>query len=172
MKTPAIIAAALIMAASPAGAQVLGTDAAACSPGGGPAILAQVTGLKDRKGRIKLELYPATADDFLKDDDNLVAEGKTFRRVWANMPASGPVNVCIRVPRPGRYALLVTHDRDGKNKFNFFQDGAGFAGTAKLGMSRPKVDQAIIDVGNGTTERSVRMQYLHGLGGFGPMKGA
>ena len=172
MKTLAIIAAALIMAASPAGAQVLGTDAAACSPGGGPAILAQVTGLKDRKGRIKLELYPATADDFLKDDDNLVAEGKTFRRVWANMPASGPVNVCIRVPRPGRYALLVTHDRDGKNKFNFFQDGAGFVGTAKLGMSRPKVDQAIIDVGNGTTERSVRMQYLHGLGGFGPMKGA
>jgi uncharacterized protein (DUF2141 family) len=172
MKTLAIIAAALIMAASPAGAQVLGTDAAACSPGGGPAILAQATGLKDRKGRIKLELYPATADDFLKDDDNLVAEGKTFRRVWANMPASGPVNVCIRVPRPGRYALLVTHDRDGKNKFNFFQDGAGFVGTAKLGMSRPKVDQAIIDVGNGTTERSVRMQYLHGLGGFGPMKGA
>ena len=172
MKTLAIIAAALMMAASPAGAQVLGTDAAACSPGGGPAILAQVTGLKDRKGRIKLELYPATADDFLKDDDNLVAEGKTFRRVWANMPASGPVNVCIRVPRPGRYALLVTHDRDGKNKFNFFQDGAGFVGTAKLGMSRPKVDQAIIDVGNGTTERSVRMQYLHGLGGFGPMKGA
>ena len=172
MKTLAIIAAALIMAASPAGAQVLGTDAAACSPGGGPAILAQVTGLKDRKGRIKLELYPATAEDFLKDDDNLVAEGKTFRRVWANMPASGPVNVCIRVPRPGRYALLVTHDRDGKNKFNFFQDGAGFVGTAKLGMSRPKVDQAIIDVGNGTTERSVRMQYLHGLGGFGPMKGA
>ena len=172
MKTLAIIAAALMMAASPAGAQVLGTDAAACSPGGGPAILAQVTGLKDRKGRIKLELYPATAEDFLKDDDNLVAEGKTFRRVWANMPASGPVNVCIRVPRPGRYALLVTHDRDGKNKFNFFQDGAGFVGTAKLGMSRPKVDQAIIDVGNGTTERSVRMQYLHGLGGFGPMKGA
>ena len=176
MKTPdmtkrAILAAALLMAATPAGAQVLGSDAAACSAGGGSAILVQVTGLKDRKGRIKLELYPATEADFLKDDDNLVAEGKTFRRVWANTPGSGPVNVCIRVPRPGRYALLVTHDRDGKNKFNFFQDGAGFVGTGKLGMSRPKVDQAIIDVGGGIVERTVRMQYLRGLGGFGPVKG-
>lgn len=82
MKTPdmtkrAILAAALLMAATPAGAQVLGSDAAACSAGGGSAILVQVTGLKDRKGRIKLELYPATEADFLKDDDNLVAEGKT-----------------------------------------------------------------------------------------------
>ncbi len=170
--TRAILAAALLFAAAPAAAQVLGTDAAACTAGGGPAILAQVVGLKDRKGRIKLELYPATTEDFLKDDDELVAQGKTFRRVWANTPASGPVNVCIRVPRPGRYALLVTHDRDGKNKFNFFQDGAGFVGTARLGMSRPKVDQAIVEVGNGTVERTVRVQYLRGLGGFGPVKGA
>ncbi|MEH3160024.1 MAG: DUF2141 domain-containing protein [Sphingomonas taxi] len=121
---------------------------------------------------MKLELYPATEADFLKDDDELVAAGKTFRRVWTGVPASGAVSVCIRVPRPGRYALLVTHDRDGKNKFNFFQDGAGFPGTGKLGMSRPKVAQAIVDVGPGVVERSVRMQYLRGLGGFGPVKGS
>jgi len=87
------------------------------------------------------------------------------------MPASGPVVLCIKTPGPGKYALFFTHDRDGKNKFNFFQDGAGFVGTGKLGMSRPKVDQAIIDVGGGTVERTVRMQYLRGLGGFGPVKG-
>ncbi|MCP3734170.1 DUF2141 domain-containing protein [Sphingomonas sp. RP10(2022)] len=169
MKSLAILAALVL--ATPAGAQVLGSDAAACSAGGGPAILAQVLGLKDRKGRIKLELYPATEGDFLKDDDALVAQGKTFRRVWTAIPASGAVQVCIRVPRPGRYALLVTHDRDGKNKFNFFADGAGFVGAGKLGMSRPRLDQAVVDVGTGTVDRAVRMQYLHGLGGFGPMKG-
>jgi uncharacterized protein (DUF2141 family) len=92
MKTPdmtkrAILAAALLMAATPADAQVLGSDAAACSAGGGSAILVQVTGLKDRKGRIKLELYPATEADFLKDDDNLVAEG---------IPA-GPATPCEHV---------------------------------------------------------------------------
>ena len=172
--TPHAILAALLPAALlfavPAGAQVLGSDAAACNPGGGPAILAQIAGLKDRKGRIKLELYPAEEGDFLADDSVLLAAGKTFRRVWTAIPASGQAQVCIRVPRPGRYALLVTHDRDGKNKFNFFADGAGFPGPGKIGMSRPKVERAIVEVGTGTAERVVRMQYLRGLGGFAPVK--
>lgn len=171
MKLSRIIAAAALPFATTAGAQVLGGDAASCSPGGGPAILAQVAGLKDRKGRIKLELYPANEADFLADDNTLVAAGKTFRRVWTGIPAAGAVSVCIRVPRPGRYALLVTHDRDGKNKFNFFADGAGFPGEGKLGMSRPKVDRAIVDVGNGSVGRVVQMQYLRGLGGFAPIRG-
>ncbi|MCU6454594.1 DUF2141 domain-containing protein [Sphingomonas sp. A2-49] len=169
MKPLAMLLPALLVAA-PAGAQVLGSDAAACSPGGGPAILARVIGLKDHKGRIKLELYPATDADFLEDDSKLIAAGKTFRRVWTGIPATGEVAVCIRVPRPGRYALFVTHDRDDKNKFNFFDDGAGFPGEGKLGMSRPKVDRAIVDVGTGTSDRVVRMQYLRGLGGFAPLK--
>ena len=172
--TPHAILAALLPAALlfavPAGAQVLGSDAAACNPGGGPAILAQIAGLKDRKGRIKLELYPANEADFLADDSVLLAAGKVFRRVWTTIPPSGQVQVCIRVPRPGRYALLVTHDRDGRNKFNFFADGAGFPGEGKLGMSRPKVERAIVDVGAATVERVVRMQYLRGLGGFAPVK--
>ncbi|NYD88263.1 DUF2141 domain-containing protein [Sphingomonas melonis] len=174
--TPLAVLAALLPAvlllAAPAQAQtqVLGSDAAACKPGGGPAILAQIAGLKDRKGRIKLELYPADEADFLADDTVLLAAGKTFRRVWTTIPPSGQVQVCIRVPRPGRYALLVTHDRDGKNKFNFFADGAGFPGPGKIGMSRPKVERALVDVGSSTAERTVQMQYLHGLGGFSPTK--
>lgn len=167
----ALLAAAAAIAATPATAQIIGTDAAACAPGGGPAILANLTGLKDRKGSLKLELYPATEDDFLKDDRDLIAQGKFFRRVRAGTPESGGVSVCIRVPRPGRYALLATHDRDGKNKFNFFSDGAGFPSNKKLGMSRPKLAEAVIDVGNGVTMTTIRMQYLRGvLSGFGPSK--
>ncbi|MEI5687943.1 MULTISPECIES: DUF2141 domain-containing protein [Sphingomonas] len=166
----AALAVAAMAAAMPAQAQILGSDAAACSLGGGPAILAQIAGLKDRKGRIKLELYPANETDFLADDSVLIAAGKTFRRVWTTIPQSGSIQVCIRVPRPGRYALLVTHDRDNKNKFNFFADGAGFPGTGKIGMSRPKVERALVDVGEGTVTRTIRMQYLHGLGGFSPTK--
>lgn len=170
MKLLLIAVPAMLTIPAPAAAQILGSDAAACSPGGGPAILAQVTGLKDRKGRLKLELYPANEADFLEDDDKLIAAGKTFRRVWTGVPASGAVAICIRVPHPGRYALLVTHDRDGRNKFNFFADGAGFPGEGKLGMSRPKVERAIVEVGSATAERVVRMQYLRGLGGFAPVK--
>jgi uncharacterized protein (DUF2141 family) len=174
MKFVAVLALSFtgIVAAAPAGAQIIGPDAAACAPGNGPAILANLIGFKDRKGGLKLELYPATEDDFLKDDRDLIKEGKFFRRVRVETPPAGNVSVCIRVPRPGRYALLATHDRDLKNKFNFFQDGAGFPSNKRLGMSRPKLAEAVIDVGSGVATTTIRMQYLRGvLSGFGPIQG-
>jgi uncharacterized protein (DUF2141 family) len=169
LTAPALIFATLL--ATPATAEMLGSDAAACTARSGPAIQVSVTGLKDRKGSLKLELYPANEADFLKDDRDLIAAGKTFRRVRAPTPASGPVTMCIRVPHPGQYALLFTHDRDGKNKFNFWADGAGFPSNERLGRSRPKVDEAVINVGRSVAVINIRAQYLRGLGGFGPLKG-
>jgi uncharacterized protein (DUF2141 family) len=171
MTRTALLAATLLAAAvaHPATAQTLGEDAGACTSGRGPAIQAEITGLKDRTGRLKLELYPATEEDFLKDDRDLIKEGKTFRRIWANTPPSGAVIMCIRVPAPGEYAVLFTHDRDGKNKFNFWSDGAGFPSNQRLGRSRPKLRQAMVRVGNGVTTVNIRAQYLRGLGGFSPL---
>ncbi len=161
--------AAIVALAGPAGAQVLGSDAAACRPGEGPAIAVEVAGLKDRTGELKLELYPGEEADFLKDDRVLIAAGKIFRRVVVPMPPTGSPILCIRVPRPGRYALLLTHNRDGKNKFSVWTDGAGFVSTVKLGRSRPKVEQALVEVGTGVTTVRITVQYLRGLGGFGPV---
>lgn len=160
----------MLAPAMPAHAAI-GSDAAACDSGEGPAILADISGLKDRKGRVKLELYPATEEDFLKDDRDLIAQGKFFRRVWADMPASGPVEICIKVPHPGRYAMFFTHDRDGKNKFNFWVDGGGLPTNQRIGMSRPKLASAVIEAGSGITVAHIRAQYLHSLlSGFGPLK--
>jgi uncharacterized protein (DUF2141 family) len=154
--------------AMPAAAQgVLGEDAAACV-GGGPAVRVDVTGLKDRTGRLKLELYPADEDDFLKDDTLLKREGKFFRRIWTQTPPTGPVSLCIRAPAPGRYALLFTHDRDGRNKFDFWKDGAGLVSNRRLGRSRPKLADALVNVGAGVLTVHVRTQYLRGLSGFAP----
>ena len=162
----AAIGAVLILAAPASAADA--TDGSCALPGG-PRIQVNVTGLKDRIGRLKLELYPANEADFLKDDRELVREGKPFRRIWAPMPASGPVTLCIRAPAAGQWALLFTHDRDGKNKFNFWQDGAGFPGSGRLGRSRPKVRQALVNVSANGGQIDVRAQYLTGLGGFGPL---
>ena len=147
----------------------LGSDARECEVQSAPAILVDIVGLKDRSGDLALELYPATETDFLKDDRDLLAEGKTFRRVRVATPQSGPIAICIRVPRPGRYALLFTHNRDGKPKFSFWSDGAGFPSNKKLGRSRPKVGEALVDVGPGVVHLTIRAQYLRGLGGFGPI---
>ncbi len=165
--------AAMLLLAQPGTADArpaLGPDSAACEQGQGPAILATITGLKDRKGRLKLELYPANEADFLKDDRDLEAQGKVFRRVWADTPAAGEVAVCIKVPHEGRYALFFTHDRDGKNKFNFWSDGGGVPGNIKLGRARPKLGTAIVDVPNGVAPVTIIAQYLRGLSGFGFLK--
>lgn len=163
-------AAALATVAVPAGAQVLGPDAAACNGGEGPAIRATITGLKDAQGTLKLQLYPATEEDFLAGDDELAARGRPFRRITVPAPASGSAVICIRVPNPGRWALFLGHDRDGKRKFNFWSDGAGFPSNRRIGRARPKLADAIIDVGNGVTNTQIVEQYLRGLGGFGPLK--
>lgn len=164
----------VVLAAMPIGiaqaARPIGPDAAACEGAPGSAIQANVTGLKDRTGRLKLELYPATQEDFLKDDRDLIAQGKIFRRVWAAMPASGPVELCIKVPKAGRYALFFTHDRDGKNKFDIWSDGLGLPNSTKIGRSKPKVETALVDVGEGVTVVNVKTQYLRGLSGFGVLK--
>lgn len=169
MRKFAALAACLLGWTGAAHATVLGADAAACASGDGPAILANISGLKDRIGDVRLELYPPDEDDFLKDDHKLIREGKTFRRVVVPTPKSGPVALCIRAPRPGRYALLFTHNRDNKNKFSFWSDGAGFPSNQRLGRSRPHLDQALITVGQGVTVTNIRAQYLRGLGGFGPL---
>ena len=148
---------------------VIGSDAAACTGGEGTGILTTIVGLKDRSGELKLELYPANEQDFLRDDRELIAAGKLFRRVRAPTPPAGEIRMCMRVPRPGRYALLFTHDRDGRNKFSIWQDGAGFASNVRLGRSRPQLAAAIVDVPAGGLSVTIRAQYLHGLSGFGPM---
>lgn len=140
-----------------------------CAIGAGPRLYVNVDGLKDRSGRMKLELYPANEADFLKDDRDLKAQGKPFRRVWSNTPSSGDVRLCIRAPSAGQWAVLFTHDRDGKNKFNFWQDGAGFPSNQRLGRSRPKVRQALVNVPASGGQITIQAQYLKGLGGFGPL---
>lgn len=127
------------------------------------AVLVSVTGLKDRKGLIRAELYPANDGDFLADDAVLINAHKTFRRVDQDLPASGPVTLCLRVPAPGRYSLSVLHDRNRNLKWDKLSDGLGFGGNPKLGWSKPKAAAASVVVGAGPTRTEVVMNYLSGL---------
>jgi uncharacterized protein (DUF2141 family) len=160
----------LALAPLPASAQLVG-DVAACRSGG-PAIQANITGLKDRTGTLLLELYPANEADFLAKDSDLRGAGKTFRRVHADLPASGAVSVCIRVPAAGTYALFLQHDRDGKNKFNFWSDGAGLPSNRRIGRAKPTLANARVTVGAGVTAVPITAQYLRGFPpSFGPLGG-
>jgi uncharacterized protein (DUF2141 family) len=165
----ALTLACTAFAATPAAAQQADPFDGNCATPGGARLYVNIEGLKDRTGRLKLELYPPEEDDFLKDDTVLKNEGKVFRRVWAPVPASGPVRMCIRTPGTGLWAVLFTHDRDGRNKFNFWEDGAGLPNNNRLGRNRPRLRQALVNLTSVAGQITVRTQYLRGLGGFGPV---
>jgi uncharacterized protein (DUF2141 family) len=135
----------------------------------GPAFLVAVAGLKDRAGRLKLEVYPSNDQDFLADDNVLINAGKTFRRAETNVPPQGNVEMCIRVPAAGAYSLSLLHDRDANRKFGLSIDGIGFAGNPKLGLSKPKSAATRAVAGPGVTAISIRMNYRKGLFSFGPL---
>ncbi len=163
----------LLLAAGPAlqSSPDLGKAEGRCRPGeGGPALLVEAVGLKDRTGQMKLEVYPANDIDFLADDNVLIAAGKTFRRVEIATPQSGDVVLCVRLPGPGTYGVTVLHDRNSDRRFSWKIDGIGFSANPKLGWSKPKASSARVVVnGGGVSKISVVMNYKSGLG-VAPLK--
>lgn len=143
----------------------LGKAEGRCRAGeNGPAFLVTVNGLKDRSGRLKLEVYPANDTDFLADDNILIMAGKTFRRVEVDVPASGTPTLCVRVPGPGRYGVSLLHDRDSNRKFGWRVDGIGFASNPRLGLGKPKAAKASATARSDPTSITIVMNYARGLG--------
>lgn len=163
--TALLMALPLLAAATIPSSPDLGTAEGRCRPGEkGSSFMVEVEGLKDRQGKLKLEVYPANEKDFLADDNVLVGEGKTFRRVVVPVPAKGAPRLCVRLPGPGTYAVTVLHDRDENRKFGWKIDGIGFAGNPRLGWGKPKVAKASASAGNGPTPLSIVLNYQRGLG--------
>ncbi len=159
-------AAAIAALSTPAmAAEFLGPDAAQCRAGSGKdAVLVTVDGFKNREGTLRLELWPGTEGDFMRDHHELVAEGKPYHRVTVPVPASGPARVCVPLPGPGTYAVGAFHSPSGQRKFNFRQDGATFTRNPKVGLSKPKAADVAMRFSNGLSEATVTMNYLRGLG--------
>jgi uncharacterized protein (DUF2141 family) len=135
----------------------------------GPAVRVNIVGLRDRRGKLILELYPENDADFLQSDKVLIAAGKPFRRVPMPTPNIGPVTMCIRAPGPGSYALVVLHDRDDNGKFGLSGDGVGFANNPKLGLRKPRAKAAGLTIGSGVRSISIVMNYRQGLS-VGPIE--
>jgi uncharacterized protein (DUF2141 family) len=149
-------AAALIVLTAGAADAAVGPDAAACKAGGGPAVLVNVTGLKNQRGKVRVQLYGSNPAEFL-------AKGKKVHRV--EVAARGTsMPICIAVPKVGRYAIAVRHDADANGKSGW-NDGGGFSRNPKLSLTdlKPSYSEVAINVGGGVTPITVVMNYRQGL---------
>lgn len=161
---PSLAAFAMLQQASIPSTPDLGMAAGRCRANErGPAFIVNVAGLRDREGQLKLEVYPSNDTDFLADDNVLISAGKTFRRVVVPVPQTGNPELCVRVPRAGRYAVTLLHDRNSDRRFNWRRDGIGFAGNPRLGLSQPDASEASAVAGSGRTRITITMNYLRGL---------
>lgn len=148
-------AAGLAVAAQPGAAQAaLGPDAEACR-GGGPAILVNVSGFKQRTGNLRVNVYGSDPSLFLE-------RGRYIRQINLRV-SGGTMPVCVRLPRPGRYAVAVRHDVDGDG--NDWGDGGGFSRNPRLSLTnlRPRYDNVAFNAGQGVQPVNVTLLYRFGL---------
>lgn len=147
-----------------AGAAVLGPDAAICGARG-PAALVRVDGLKARSGVVRVQAYGGNPSHYFD-------KGTYVRRVDVNVPAAGPLDVCVKLPSAGAYAFSVRHDVDGSGKTGM-EDGGGMSGNPKLSlfdvMFKRKPDPRKVQINvDGVTRVTVTLNYVKG-GSFGPV---
>lgn len=165
-----VLAAAALLPAAASAAQDGSRDAECRAGEPGPALQVQVAGLKDHRGRLRLELYPPSDADYLKQPSELISAGKVFRRIEVPVPPEADPVLCIRAPSAGNYAVAVMHDRDANGKFGIFADGVTAPGTIpNLGRGKPRAADATVTVGTGVSQVRATMQYLRGLG-FAPLR--
>jgi uncharacterized protein (DUF2141 family) len=157
MLVAAASALAFVAPATAAGA-ALGPDAASCRDGAGePALLVNVSGFKNRVGRLRVQLYGSNPAHFL-------AKGKKMRRIDLPVTPDGPMRVCVAVPKAGLYAVAVRHDANN-NRNSDWNDGGGFSGNPRISLLayKPRYAEVKIPVGNGVKPVDVILNYRQGL---------
>ena len=137
-------------------AAVVGTDAPACAAGK-PSLLVRVSGLKQASGTVKLALYGSNPAVYLKKEGRL-------RRIKVPVRGSGPLDVCIAVPKPGRYAVAVHHDLNA-NGDRDRHDGGGYSNNPRVSITnlRPSFAKTAVAVGRAPARIDVRLLYVRGL---------
>lgn len=158
----------LLALASVQSAQPDGTAAARCRAPG-PVLAVNVTGFANRRGTVRVRLFGGAPSSYFDKKHALV-------RIEDPVPRTGPVTICVPLPRAGVYAVDVRHDFNGNGKTDR-QDGGGTSGNPKVSLfdivfsRRPDPKAVQIVAGPGRTNVSITMKYLQG-GSFRPIDGA
>jgi uncharacterized protein (DUF2141 family) len=136
-------------------------DSAACASGK-PSVLVRVSGIKRPSGKLKIGIYEAGR--YLKRKGTVNKETVPVR-------SSGPLDVCLAVPKPGRYAVAIHHDLNA-NDDRDINDGAGYSNNPKLSLTnlKPAFSRTAVQVGAAPRRVGVVMQYRKGLS-VGPVNG-
>jgi uncharacterized protein (DUF2141 family) len=122
---------------------------------GKPSVLVHVAGFRRATGKVKVSVYGS--------ESRWLAKGGRIGRV--KMPVtSKSMDICMPVPAPGRYAVVVHHDYNVNGERDR-QDGGGYSRNPKVSLLNPKppFSKAAFTVGNGPSKVGVTLLYVRGL---------
>jgi len=130
-------------------------DMSKCAEGSsGASVLVRVEDFKDLEGNVRAQIYGSNPDEFLE-------KGKKLVRV--DVPTEGDgQEVCVPLPAPGTYALVILHDRNSNGKADFFSEGFGFSNNPKLSLGPPDAREVMFDAADGPTRMTVTLSYIFG----------
>ena len=125
-----------------------------CRDANGTHILISVENITSGEGTLRAQVYGSNPEEFLEKGKKLVRVEVEARK--------GETHMCVPVPGPGEYALVVMHDRNKNGKADIFSEGFGFSNNPDLGLSKPDYNDVRFEVKKNYSEQSIRMKYLLG----------
>jgi uncharacterized protein (DUF2141 family) len=115
-------------------------------------ILVKIEELQSTEGNIRVQIYSDNPDDFLE-------KGKKLLRIDVPIKHNA-MKVCVPLPGPGNYAMVVMHDRNANGKADFLTEGFGFSNNPKLLLAPPDLDETLFAARAGVVEMTVSLIYL------------
>lgn len=154
----AAIALASITAAAPAVAQTrygqkIAHDPARCD-GSTPGVWVTISGIKESKGKLRIQSYRATDADWLE-------KGRWLTRIESPAKA-GTMKFCMPIAEPGTYGIAVRHDINGNGKTDIFADGGAMSNNPSLNifnLGKPSYKKVGFQVGSNVESISIQMRY-------------
>jgi uncharacterized protein (DUF2141 family) len=144
--------------AAPAAAQYrvpITNNPAACHVGSGPALMVTVSGIRSATGKLRVQSYRATSEDWLQ-------KGRWINRIEVT-PRVGTMTFCMPVPAAGSYAIAVRHDVDGNGGTNIRTDGGGMSNNPSItifNLGKPSHRQTAVSVGSDVKSIAIVMKYM------------
>ncbi len=130
-------------------------DISKCHRGAGPAILVTVDGIESSRGRMRAEVYNATASDWL-------SSGRWLTRTETAAKA-GTMQFCLPVSAAGTYGVAVRHDANGNGKTDLSEDGGAMSNNPTINifnLGKPSYRKVAFGAGPGVTSIRVKMRYM------------
>lgn len=123
--------------------------------GSGPAVWLHIVDIKSATGKMRIELYPGTQEDWLE-------RGRWLNRI--EVPAQrGSMQICMPIPSPGDYAIAMRHDANDNNQTDITVDGGGMSNNPSINifnLGRPSIDRTRFRIGREILPMTIRMRYL------------